>query len=114
MKKISFFLTVALVVAMLAGCAGTPVIYYTNCTCPTGSHDVAPTEGTPVETQPVQTEAPVVAEGAVKTGLYIASSISDSKNATAEENGEVKYDLTIVAVNVDDNGVIQDCKIPLI
>ena len=111
MKKLSFFLTIAMVLSLLAGCAGTPVVYYTNCTCPTGSHDVAPTEGTPVVTEPVQTEAPVVAEGAVKTGMFIASNISDSKNATAEENGEVKYDLTIVAVNVDDNGVITDCVI---
>ena len=111
MRKISLFLTIAMVLSLLAGCAGTPVVYYSDCTCPTGSHEAAPTEGTPVETQPVQTEAPVVAEGAVKTGLFIASSISDSKNATAEENGEVKYDLTIVAVNVDDNGVITDCVI---
>jgi len=111
MKKLSFFLTIAMVLSLLAGCAGTPVVYYTNCTCPTGSHDVAPTEGRPAVTEPVQTEAPVVAEGAVKTGMFIASNISDSKNATAEENGEVKYDLTIVAVNVDDNGVITDCVI---
>ncbi len=107
MKKLSFLLTIALVIGMLAGCAGTPVVYYSNCTCPTGSHDVvAPTEAVP----PI-TEAPVVSEGAVKTGMFIASSISDSKNSTAEENGEVKYDLTIVAVNVDDNGVITDCVI---
>ena len=111
MKKFSLLLAMVMVVSLLAGCAGTPVVYYTNCTCPTGSHEVAPTEAAPVVTEPVQTEAPVVAEGAVKTGMFITSSISDSKNATAEENGEVKYDLTIVAVNVDDNGVITDCVI---
>ena len=108
MKKISFFLTIAMVLSLLAGCAGTPVVYYSNCTCPTGSHDAIVT---PSEPAPVETEAPVVSEGAVKTGMFIASSISDSKNAAAEENGEVKYDLTIVAVNVDDKGVITDCVI---
>ena len=34
MKKLSFFLTIAMVLSLLAGCAGTPVIYYTDCTCP--------------------------------------------------------------------------------
>ena len=110
MKKLSFFLTIAMVLSLLAGCAGTPVIYYTDCTCPPSAHTTEATEAAPAVTEPVQTEAPVVAEGAVKTGMVIASSISDSKNA-GEENGEVKYDLTIVAVNVDDNGVITACAI---
>ena len=100
MKKLSLILTIALVVSLLAGCAGTPVVYYSDSTCPTGSHDV-----------PGATEAPVVSEGAVKTGLYIATGIGDSKAATAEENGEAKYDVTMVAVLVDDNGVITDCVI---
>ncbi|MEE1036564.1 MAG: hypothetical protein U0L15_05560 [Oscillospiraceae bacterium] len=103
MKKLSLILTIALVVSLLAGCAGTPVVYYSDCTCPTGSHDVP--------AAPAATEAPVVSEGAVKTGLYIATGIGDSKSATAEENGEAKYDVTMVAVLVDDNGVITDCVI---
>ena len=107
MKKISIFLTLALVVSMLAGCAGTPVVYYSNCTCPTGTHDGI------AETTPASepTATPVVSEGAVKTGLYIATGIGDSKSATAEENGEGKYDVTMVAVLVDDNGIITDCVI---
>ena len=103
MKKRSLILTIMLVVSLLAGCAGTPVVYYTDCTCPAGSHN-APAA-------PSATEAPTVAEGAVKTGLYIATGIGDSKAATAEENGEAKYDVTMVAVLVDDNGVITDCVI---
>lgn len=103
MKKCSFLLIIALVASLFAGCAGTPVVYYSDCTCPTGSHAV-------VET-PAVTEAPVIAEGAVKTGLALVASASDSKAATAEENGEAKYDVTVVAVTVDDNGVIQDCII---
>ena len=108
MKKFSFFLTIALVVSLLAGCAGTPVVYYSDCTCPADSHAVV-TETTVPAAEP--TEAPVTAEGAVKTGLFIFTGIGDSKSATAEENGEAKYDVTMVAVLVDDNGVIQDCVI---
>ena len=107
MKKFSAILSLALIVCLLAGCAGTPVIYYTDCTCPVGTHDavVTPENDTPA------TDAPVVAEGALKTGLHISAGIGDSKSATAEENGEGKYDVTMVAVLVDDNGVITDCVI---
>ena len=101
MKKLASFLVVLLAVALLAGCAGTPVVYYTNCTCPADSH-----VNTPVVNDPV-----VPAEGAVKTGLAILPSVSGSKNATAEGNGTADYDVTVVAVNVDDNGVITSCII---
>ena len=94
MKKISAFLALVLVLSLLAGCAGTPVIYYTDCTCPVGNH----------------TQPPVVAEGALKTGLYIAASAKDSTSA-GEKDGEAKYDVTVVAVLVDDKGVIVDCII---
>ena len=106
MKKFSFFLTLALVVSLLVGCAGTPVVYYTNCTCPVDSHETA--VQAPAET--AAPEAPA-AEGALKTGLYISTGIADSKSASGEESGEAKYDVTMVAVLVDDNGVIQDCVI---
>ena len=108
MKKLSLFLILALVASLFAGCAGTPVVYYSDCTCPVDSHAVV-TETTVPAAEP--TEAPVLAEGALKTGLYIATGISDSKSATAEENGEGKYDVTMVAVLVDDDGIIRDCII---
>lgn len=95
MKKFSAILALVLALSLLAGCAGTPVIYYTDCTCPVGSH-----------TQ--NTQPPVVAEGALKTGLYIAASAADSTSA-GEKDGEAKYDVTIAAVLVDDKGVIVDC-----
>lgn len=88
-KAISIFLILALAVCLFAGCAGTPVIYYNNCTCPTGSH----TGYTP-------------AEGELKTGLAIAASVGKSENAKVAD-----YDVTIVAVTVDNSGVIQDCII---
>jgi hypothetical protein len=109
MKRSIITLALVLVVALLTGCAGTPVVYYSDCTCPTGAH----TETTPVETAPVDTtpaETVPVAEGAVKTGVAILANANDSKNA-GDADGEAKYDVTIVAVTVDDNGVIQSCII---
>ena len=103
MKKISLILTIALILSMLAGCAGTPVVYYSNCTCPA--------DGQTVPSQPQNpTEPPVVTEGALKLGLYIGTGIGESKSA-GDEKGEAKYDVTIVAVLVDDNGIIRDCII---
>ena len=103
MKKISLFLAITLCVSLLAGCAGTPVVYYSDCTCPTGSNE---------EAAPVETQATVpAAEGALKTGLYISTGIGDSKSASGEEAGEGKYDVTMVAVLVDDEGIIRDCII---
>ena len=108
MKKLTLFLTLALIVSLFSGCAGTPVVYYTNCTCPVEVHEQA----VPAETAaPAVTEAPAAVEGSLKTGLYLNAGIGDSKSATAEEAGEGKYDVTMVAVLVDDNGVIRDCII---
>jgi len=105
MKKISMILTLILVLSLLAGCAGTTVVYQTNCTCPTGSHDVVVQE--PVSAPETEaTEAPAVSEGAVKTGLSLVTGIKID-----EEKGTASYDVTFVAVNVDDNGVITSCAI---
>lgn len=92
-QKLAFFLTLTLMICMIAGCAGTPVVYYSNCTCPTGGH-----------TTPTPSNPP--AEGAVKTGLAVITSVADSKNAT-----HANYDVTLVAVTVDDKGVIDSCVI---
>ena len=106
MKKLSLILVFVLVLSLLAGCAGTPVIYYTECDCPEGGVVAEPAPA-PQETP---SDAPA-AEGALKTGLHIAANVKDSKAATAEENGEAKYDVTMVAVLVDDEGIIRDCII---
>ena len=107
MKKTALLLVFCLIATLFAGCAGTPVVYYTDCTCPVEAHEEAPAA---TET-PVVTEAPAAAEGALKTGLAIVANAKDSKSATADEAGEAKYDVSMVAVLVDDNGVIQDCII---
>ncbi len=88
-KKIAFFLSLSLLLSILAGCAGTTVVVGDSCTCPSGSH---------TDTKP--------AEGAVKTGLAVVAGISGSKNAEYAD-----YDVTLVAVTVDDKGVIDSCVI---
>ena len=91
-KRIALSLVLVLIVSLLAGCAGTAVVYYGNCTCAPGSHG------------PSQPETP--AEGAVKTGLALITKASSVKP------GEyVEYDVTLVAVTVDDHGVIDSCLI---
>ena len=92
-KLIALILTLTF---LLAGCAGTTVVIG-NCTCPAGSH-----------TNPAPT---VPAEGALKTGLSVSVSLSDSASATADAAGAAKYDITLAAVTVDDNGVIVSCVI---
>ncbi|MGM9549788.1 MAG: hypothetical protein ACI3V5_08075 [Faecousia sp.] len=106
-KTLAFVLTLIMLAFALAGCAGTTVVVG-NCTCPTGSHD------TIVEApQAPATQAPVVETaaggGTLKTGLAIVTSLSDSASADAENEGKVKYDVTIAAVTLDEDGVIRDC-----
>ena len=98
MKKLTAIVSLVLAVCLLAGCAGSPVIYYTDCTCPAEGYEVPPTcaADSPAVTAPTT-------EGALKTGLAVDTSVADSVD------GEAKYDVTIAAVNVDDNGVIVSC-----
>ena len=113
MKKMAFLLVLAVLLSALTGCTGTPVVYVNECDCPTA----APATEAPATTEePEATAAPAeetvpATEGALKTGLYIGANIADSKSATAEENGEAAYDVTVVAVAVDDSGVIKSCII---
>ena len=109
MKKFPLILSLILVISLLAGCAGTPVVYYTECTCPPAAHEIV-AEPSPAPVVP-ETEAPVAAEGALKTGMAIVTSLKKSASATADAAGKADYDVTMVAVLVDDNGIIQDCII---
>jgi hypothetical protein len=97
-KYISLFTVALLVVAILTGCMGTPVVI-NDCTCPS--------EGGTISTEPT---APA-AEGAVKTGLAVITTAADSTGATADEVGAVKFDSTLIAVTVDDAGIINSCII---
>ena len=95
MKKIAILMLIALCISIFAGCSG-DVVVIGGCTCPTGSHN------TPTNPQPSQ---PAV-EGALKTGLAIVCSTNESENGV-----KAAYDVTLVAVLVDDEGIIRDCII---
>ena len=70
MKKLAaLLLALMTVIGLLAGCAGTPVVYYTDCTCPVEAHaPAAPAE--PVIPLPDPTEGPAAFGSGLKTGLY--------------------------------------------
>lgn len=76
----------------LTGCAGDTVIYQVDC----GHEDAPQTDTAP---QPS-------ADGAVKTGLYLTTDLTDSANAEKAD-----FDAAIVAVTVDEEGVIRRCVI---
>ena len=87
-KLLALILTLSLLA--LTGCAPVTVVVG-NCTCP-GSN--CPTDGgnnTP-------------AEGELNTGYALVATAS-------EDGGKISYDVTLVGVLVDANGVIADCVI---
>ena len=107
MKKIiSMILVLALVLA-LAGCAGTTVVV--------NNYYGTDTTETTAATTPVETEAtePVAAEGAVRTGLAIVTGLG-AMDASAEEDGNAEFAITLAAIMVDENDVILDCEIDAI
>lgn len=111
-QKITLFLVVSLLVASLTGCMGTTAVYQTNCDCETekqnnGTVGNAPSTDTEdmTDTEVENTKEDIV-EDTLKTGLATITSIAKSENAK-----QADYDVTYVAVLVDDAGVIQDCRI---
>lgn len=77
-----------LLLVLLTGCTGVPVVY----------------GGDMAEKQPYSNEAGD-GEG-LKTGLSLSASLAGSRSAAGAE-----FDVCIVAVTVDDGGVITDCEI---
>ena len=95
MKKLFAILLCLTMTLMMAGCTGKPATM----------EDAGGQSGG-------QEEIPVVpGEGAVKTGLSVSAGLSSSKNASAEADGVAQTDVTIVAVTVNDEGVITACAI---
>ena len=92
-KLLAFLLTLAMVTGMLSGCAGVPVA---------------------VEKPQGNVKEEMAAAGeAVKTGLYVSASLS-AENAAEEANGTTTTDISIIAVTVNDSGVIESCAIDAI
>ena len=94
-KYLALILAVGL---LLTGCMGTPVVIQ-DCTCPDSG----------AATEPVT--QPIAGDTAVKTGLAVITTATDSTSATAEAPGAVKLDSTLVGVTVDEGGVIRSCYI---
>lgn len=95
-KNAAALLALALTTSLLTGCAGKPVA-------------VAPSTEAPVPTQNAAAESPAAAP--VKTGLYIGADLGKSQSAADGEGGRAKFDVTMVAVTVTDDGVIASCAI---
>ncbi|MBR6825261.1 MAG: hypothetical protein IKM59_01805 [Oscillospiraceae bacterium] len=100
-KALATLMSLVLILCLFAGCVGTPVVY--NCT---EDHSTTNQEE-PTQTPsllPDTTQPPT--EGALKTGLAITASMAKSENAVKAD-----YDITMVAVLVDDAGIIRSCII---
>ena len=97
-KRLATLLSLGLILCLLAGCVGTPVVY--NCT--EDHNTTAPVETTPDNT----TENTPLEGGALKTGLAVVGNISGSTDTEYAD-----YDITVVAVLVDEANIIRDCII---
>ena len=110
-KLVSLLLILAIAAGLLAACAGVPV----SVTDPLPEEDAQTAPETSDTTETTDTtdtpETDVPAEGAVKTGLSVSTSLSSSKSATEDADGVVQADAMLVAVTVDDGGVIRSCAI---
>lgn len=102
-KVIAFCLSLLLTVGLLAGCGTTVVVLQEQ-----PAQEPAQTEAPAAEKTPVQTEGDAVP---VKLGLSFVTSTTSSTAATAEADGVAQSDISLVAVTVDDNGVIDSCVI---
>ena len=94
-KQIAVFLTTALLAAALSGCSGVPVA---------------------VEEVPQDTsgrEEMAANENSVKTGLFVGSGLT-AEPASEEADGSATTDISMIAVTVNESGVIESCKIDAI
>lgn len=109
MKKVtSLLLSSVLVVSLLAGCGSNKTTEQSTTEEPTKTEETTATEEAAEAETPAE-ETTTEGTGA-KTGLAISTSIASSKEAGAED-GVAQIDSTVVAVLVDADGKILDCKI---
>lgn len=97
-KMISMTLAPLLAAALLTGCSGAPAVIE-----PSGG------ENTPGQSSSASAETP--SGKAVKTGFSMATSVSGSEDASAQGDGTAQTDIALVAVTVDEDGVIESCVI---
>lgn len=97
-KILALCLALILTMGLLSGCGTTVVVL-----------QEAPKAAEPA---PAPAPAPEASDGsAVKTGLSFITSTTSSKPASAEGDGVAQSEIALVAVTVDDNGVIDSCVI---
>ena len=104
-KLLASALTLTLSLGLLAGCSGTAVVQVPGTPAPAP----APT--------PVETSAPAPGNSsgeAVKTGLFMLTTVAKSKDAAADAEGLAQANVDLVAVTVGDDGVIDACVIDAI
>ena len=106
MKKLSAgILSLAMGFGILAGCGTTAVVAVPPQT---------PSDA-PVETPAVPASTPAEgAGGSVKTGLSLVTSVGSSASASAGGDGLAQADITLIAVTVGEDGVIDACAIDAI
>ena len=101
MKKMMLFVLAAAMLILACGCSGDVVVLNQCDDCTVSAQ---PTEPVPTETQSVYA-------GSLKTGLAVFTNIADSASTVDDEAGAAAFDVTIAAVTVDENGVIQSAVI---
>ena len=107
MKKLmAAALSLALAASLLAGCSSNLPKGYSPFKASSGGASSAPEAP-----QPSAPSEPVEAKGELSTGLGVMLSVAKSTDATAEADGLAEADSNVVAVLVDAEGRIVDCKI---
>ena len=108
-RTLALLLCAALLLMALSACGATVVVVEGggNAGTPTGAPDPA---GEPGPTQEPDGQ-PGGETTAVKTGLAVLPSLSASASASGEGDGAAQADILLVAVTVDDDGVIDSCII---
>ena len=100
---LAFVLTMAMTASLLVGCTG-PIVVIEN---PTGNAETK--ENMEVAET---TEVEEVTEGAVKTGFAVSATMSGE--SAGEKDGNTTTDVSLVAVTVNEAGVIESCAIDAI
>lgn len=102
-KLISMGLALSLAASVMAGCGSTT---------PSSSTPAPSTPATSSEAPVVET--PVLAEGELKLGMSVVTSLGKTLAAEDGENGTAQTNIALAAVTVDGNGVIESCVIDAI
>lgn len=114
-RTLALLLCAALLLTALSACGATVVVVEGggNAGTPTGAPDPAGEPGPTQEPEPTQEPdgQPGGETTAVKTGLAVLPSLSASASASGEGDGAAQADILLVAVTVDDDGVIDSCII---